>query len=205
MGAEEQRQVVGIEIMRKKPQGVGQRKGNLERTGQRVKARGHRVMGSRGWMDGLRETQGTKPAQKLDGLRHMEIELRGESQTQRPRGPRESSWTWPQEREAEVEVGMRPASSRAPAYSGLRPGQRKWRRAGGGGGQWFLASGLGHGTQPPVGSSSLAVLGREGESKLGPPPASTLHTLAIPKRLRPCPSLTISHHQGILTLPYLTD
>lgn len=138
MGAEEQRQVVGIEIMRKKPQGVGQRKGNLERTGQRVKARGHRVMGSRGWVDGLRETQGTKPAQKLDGLRHMEIELRGESQTQGPRGPRESSWTWPQEREAEVEVGMRPTSSRAPAYSGLRPGQRKWRRAGGGGvnGSW---------------------------------------------------------------------
>lgn len=66
--------MVGIEIVRQRPQGVGERKGGLERIGQRVKARGHRVMGSRDWVAGLRETQGTNPAQKCDGLRDMEIE-----------------------------------------------------------------------------------------------------------------------------------
>lgn len=61
--------------MRQRTPGVGQRKGDWERTGQRVKVREQSIMGSRDWGDWAQRLRAPNPAQRLEGLRDKETEL----------------------------------------------------------------------------------------------------------------------------------
>lgn len=153
----------------------GQRQGDWQRTGRRVKVRGQSIMGSRDWGDWAQRPRAPSPARRLEGLR--------DTRTLR-RVP--GTGTWGEKaggpaagRESEEEAGgrVRPGLPSAPAPS---PGPRSGRKR--------REGGPGPGAPPPMGWSSYGLSWEVRPSQSWGPPLDSGATST--STLRPAPEGT---------------